>query len=260
MSRLSIPALVGAFAFAFPLAAAAAEHSALEIATASLDNNMFATANAHMTIEMEISKRGKVVRRRKIRTLIKRDDGLVRSFVEFLTPADVAGTKFLSLEESSGENKQFIYLPAFKKVKRVVGAQRGKSFMGTDFSYADLEGRDVEQTNWKKLPDDKVRGEVCYVVEGTPKDPEKDQYGRTRVWVHKKLMIPLKSEFYDKGGAKLLKVMTVNKLSKQDGRWIAMDSVMETQKKKSQTRLKVHSIDLKTAIPDDALSREALER
>ena len=78
--------------------------------------------------------------------------------------------------------------------------------------------------------------------------------------MHKANKIPLKSEFYDKKGEKLLKRLVVNKLAKKDGRWIAMDSVMETLKKKSQTRLLIDSIDLKTVIPDDALTREALER
>ena len=59
---------------------------------------------------------------------------------------------------------------------------------------------------------------------------------------------------------KVVKRLTVHKLSRKDGRWIAVDSVMATLKKKSQTRLKVAAIDLKTEIPDTDVSREALER
>jgi outer membrane lipoprotein-sorting protein len=239
---------------------AGAEPSAQEIANAALDNNMFSTDNARATIDMEIFKSGKVVRERKIATLVKRQDGLIKSFVEFLQPADVAGTKFLSLEETSGDTRQFIYLPAFKKVKRVVGAQRGQSFMGTDFAYSDLEGRDVAQYEWKRLPDQKYLGEDCYVIESKPKDAEKESYGRSVLWVHKSHMIPVKSEFFDKKGSEVEKRLEVKKLAQKDGRWIAMESVMETLKKESQTRLKVTSIDLKTPIPDEALTREALER
>jgi outer membrane lipoprotein-sorting protein len=246
--------LLAGLAFAGPAAA----QEAKEIASQALDNNMFATANAQATIDMEISKDGKVVRRRQIRTLVKRHEGLIRSFVEFVKPTDVAGTKFLSLEVGAGDTQQFIYLPAFKKVKRVVGAQRGKSFMGTDFSYADLEGRDVDDTEWKRLPDDTVKGEACYVIEGRPKK-EDQAYGRTVIWVHKANKIPLQSEFFDKDGSTLLKRMTVQKLNKKDGRWIATDSVMETVRKGTSTRLVVAAIDLSTNIPDAALTREALE-
>jgi len=164
------------------------------------------------------------------------------------------------MELSPGESQQFIYLPAFKKTKRIVGTQKGKSFMGTDFSYADLEGRDVEATNWKKLPDAKIQGEDCYVVEGRPKDAANEQYGRTVLWVHKQNKLPLRSDFYDRKGEKVLKRLSVNKLAKKNGQWIMMDSVMETLRKKTQTRMKVLSVDLKTVVSDDDLTREALER
>ena len=127
-----------------PLAGTAqAESSAAEIAKQALETNLFSTENARAVIDLEIQKGGKVVRTRRISTLLSRKGGEVSSFVGFERPSDVAGTRFLSVEEKSGGTEQFIYLPAFKKVKRIVGAQRDQSFMGTDFSYADLEGRRV---------------------------------------------------------------------------------------------------------------------
>lgn len=255
MMRLGLVCLVGLL----PAAAFGADPSAEQIAQLALDNNMFSTANARATLDLEIVKDGAVVRTRRISTLSKRADGLVKTFVEFESPADVAGTKFLSLEEKGGETAQYIYLPAFKKVKRVVGAQRTQSFMGTDFSYADLEGRDVNQSTWKKLPDEKVQGEDCWVVEATPKDPEKVEYGKYVLWVHKKLNMPVKSDLYDKTGKEVVKRLVVNKIAKKDDRHVAMDTTMETVKKGTQTRLKIVAIDLKSSVPDEALTREALE-
>lgn len=240
-------------------APALAEPAAKDIAQRALDNAMFATENSHATIDLDVSKDGKTIRQRKIAAWVKRSEGRVRSFVEFQSPADVAGTKFLSLEEE-GETRQFIYLPAFKKVKRIVGAQRTQSFMGTDFSYADLEGRDVDRWNWKMLPEEQVQGQPTFVIEASPKDKEGTQYGRMVIWVHKTHGIPLKTEFFDAGGKEVVKRLEVQKLGKKDDRWITLDSVMETPKKRTQTRLKVVAIDLKSDIPDDKLTREALER
>lgn len=221
---------------------------------------MFSNENARFTVSMEISKKGKVIRKREITALVKRKDGLIRSFVEFQKPADVSGTRFLSMELSPGVSQQFIYLPAFKKTKRIVGTQKGKSFMGTDFSYSDLEGRDVEATDWKQLADDKIQGEPCYVIEGRPKDMADEQYGKSIMWIHKKNKVPLRSDFYDRKGEKVLKRLSVSKLAKKDGQWIIMDSVMKTLLKKTQTRMKVLAVDLKTALSDGDLTREALER
>jgi negative regulator of sigma E activity len=131
--------------------------------------------------------------------------------------------------------------------------------MGTDFSYADLEGRKVEEADWLALPDEKIRGEDCHVIEGVSKKSD-DQYGRVRLWVHKKTMVPLRGEFFDKTGKELAKRLDVQKLQSQDGRWITTESVMETPKEGSSTRLKVASIDLKTEIPEASLTRQALER
>lgn len=238
---------------------ARAESEAFSIAKQALETNLFATENARAVIDMEIQKGGKVVRTRRISTLMSRKNGAVRSFVEFESPADVAGTRFLSVEEKSGGTEQFIYLPAFKKVKRIVGAQRSQSFMGTDFSYADLEGRRVEDATWSKLSDEPIRGEDCHVIEGVSTKAD-DQYGRVRLWVHKKTNVPLRGEFYDKAGKVVEKRLDVQKLQSKDGRWITTESVMETPKEGSSTRLKVASIDLKTEIPEAALTRQALER
>ena len=231
-----------------------------KLANDAFDNNMFSNENARFNVLLEISKKGKVIRKREITALVKRKDGLIRSFVEFQKPADVSGTRFLSAEMSPGESQQFIYLPAFKKTKRIVGTQKGKSFMGTDFSYSDLEGRDASQTTWKKLEDAKVQGEDCFVIEGRPKKLADEEYGKTVMWIHKKNKIPLRSDFYDRKTESVLKRLTVTKLAKKDGQWIIMDSVMETLLKKTQTRMRVLSADLKTIVPDDALTREALER
>ncbi|MCK6547442.1 outer membrane lipoprotein-sorting protein [Myxococcota bacterium] len=247
-------------ALALPAGVRAEELSAHDIAAKALENNTFSTSNARAEVALEVSKDGKVVRRRSITTKIKRDDAAVRSFVEFTAPADVAGTKFLSIEEKGKEADQFIYLPAFKKVKRVVGAQRSQSFMGTDFSYDDLDGRRVDDQEWKRLADEPLAGQDCYVIEGAPKTPGKGTYGRTTIWVHKRHLIPMRIDFFAADKATLKKKLTVRKLEKLHERWIASDSVMATVDKGTETRLEVKTVDFETAIADDEVSQRALER
>jgi hypothetical protein len=239
----------------------AADPSAAEIATRALENNTFSANNASAEVDMEVVKEGKAVRKRRILTKIKRDDGSVKSFVEFVSPADVAGTKFLSVEKRGDEADQFIYLPAFKKVKRVVGAQRSTSFMGTDFSYSDLDGRDVDEADWKRLPDETSAGFDCFVIEGTPKTAsDSDTYGRTQIWVHKQHMLPVRIDFFDRDKKTVKKRLVVNKLEKKNERWIASDSTMATLSKGTETRLRLAGVDFDTPIPDEAFSQRALER
>ncbi|MEQ9504311.1 MAG: outer membrane lipoprotein-sorting protein [Deltaproteobacteria bacterium] len=240
--------------------AASAELTAEQIAKQALNNNMFSTANAQADVNLTMSKNGKVVRERRIITKVLRTDGEVRSFVEFTSPSDVAGTRFLSVEEKGGDADQYIYLPAFKKVKRVVGSQRTRSFMGTDFSYADLDGRDPDAATYKRLADDKIGGQDCYVLEATPKHPQNEDYGKSVVWVHKKHLIPMRIDFYGKKGATVKKRFTVRRLEKKDGRWVATDSKMATLSRSTATQLVLVKVDFDQAIDPADLTRQALER
>ncbi len=251
--------LITALALATPLAAHAAPPPApQEIARRALENTLFAANDARATVDLEITKDGAVVRKRQLTAMVKREAGKSRSFVEFHAPADVAGTRFLSVDEE-GETKQFIYLPAFKKVKRIVGAQRSQSFVGTDFSYADLEGRNASDWTWRALPDEPVQGEATWVVEGQHKKADAP-YVRMRVWVHQTHGIPLKTELFAAGGTTPEKRLVVNKLAKKDDRWVVVDSTMASPGKATATRLVVSALDTATPIPDAALSKEALER
>ncbi|MBI2377921.1 MAG: outer membrane lipoprotein-sorting protein [Deltaproteobacteria bacterium] len=239
---------------------AAPSLSAEDIAQRALDNNLFATHDASASLTIRVERRGHLIRERKLRTKMKRSEGLVRALVEFDTPADVAGTRFLSIEEAAGKTQQFIYLPAFKKVKRVVGSQRDKSFMGTDFSFADLEGRDVKASTWKRLPDETIDGQVCFVIEGVPRNRDDEPYGRIVSWVRKDTLVPVAASLYARDGVTLEKRLEVKKLQKKGGRTLATETWMSTPRAESTTKLILTAIDLETELNDDAFRPEALER
>jgi outer membrane lipoprotein-sorting protein len=235
--------------------------SAQEIAKQALENNMFSTANARADVALTVSKDGRVIRERRIVTKIKRKNGAIRSFVEFSAPAEIAGTRFLSIEEDAGDGAdQYIYMPAFKKVKRVVGSRRRQSFMGTDFSFSDLDGRDADDANWRRLDDAKIGGQNCYQLEALPKDPEHEDYGKTVMWIHQKHLIPMRIDFFSKDKKTVHKRFSVKRLAKKSGRWVATDSNMATLTKGTSTNLKVVSVDFSAEIPDSDLTKQALER
>lgn len=259
MSKLKI--VFAGLALAFVAGPARAEMSALEIAKKALENNMFSTANARADVALEVAKNGRVIRKRRIVTKIKRDDAGVRSFVEFSAPAEVAGTRFLSIDgKGDADTQQFIYMPAFKKVKKVVGSRRRQSFMGTDFSFSDLDGRDADAATWQRLDDAKIGGQDCYQLEATPKKPDDEEYGRTVMWIHKKHLVPMRIDFFDEDKKTVKKRFSVKRLAKKDGRWIATDSKMATLAKGTTTNLKLVAVDFAAKIPDADLTRQALER
>ncbi len=237
---------------------ALAQEDATALAQKALEQNLLATNNARAELTLTVSKDGKVVRERRLSSKIRRSNDQVQAWVEFAAPPEVAGTRFLSKGQPGQGTEQYVYLPAFKKVKRIVGAQRSSSFMGTDFSYRDLDGRQVSDADWKKLPDQKVADQNCLVLEGTVKDTEED-YGRLVLWVHPEHWVPMKVEFYDRHG-ELEKRFTVRKLERRGDRHVAVDAVMATPKKGTETRITLGQLDLNAKFTDADFSRAALER
>ena len=91
---------------------------------------------------------------------------LINQFL-FKSPGDVKGTSYMSYnwESTSKEDDSWLYLPALQKVNRIASADRSGSFMGSDFTYSDIDGFELEDFNYKLVKDsDVVDGKDCWVM------------------------------------------------------------------------------------------------
>jgi hypothetical protein len=123
--------------------------------------------------------------------------------VRFVSPPDVKGTTSLTIEHSDKDDDLWIYLPALKKVRRLVASNKKDSFVGTDFSYGDVIGYKVEDWTHKMLRSEAVDGADCYVIESLPAKPsvmEESGYSKRVGWVRKDNFVPVKGEFYGEDG------------------------------------------------------------
>lgn len=235
------------------------EYTATQIIDKSVNNNTLGVKNAIMNVILTLTSKRGSTRQRQIEIRSMEIKKLNKTLVRFHAPADVAGTGFLRLDTEGGDDEQYLYLPALGKVKRISGSQRNQRFMGTDLTYADLESRELKDVNAKRLPDVELGGKLVYVIEAIPKNPDdKDvQYGKTISWIHKKSFVPLKTEFYDKN-LRLLKKLTVRKLEKKSGNWIAMDSVVTNVQRKTKTRLQIQNIEFDVKLGANEFTQRAL--
>src|SRR6266542_3776756 len=67
-----------------------------------------------------------------------------RVLIRFTYPNDIKGTAFLVWEHPEGEDERFLYLPALARVRRIAGAEAQDNFVGSDFTYEDISGREVD--------------------------------------------------------------------------------------------------------------------
>jgi len=127
-----------------------------------------------------------------------------KSLMEFLTPADVKGTKFLSYEHIDKDDDQWMYLPALKRVKRISSKNKSGAFMGSEFSYEDLSAFNVKKYTYAdKLEEVTVDGVAMYKGESKPVS-KYSGYTKLITWMNAENFLIFKVEYYDRK-KKLLK-------------------------------------------------------
>ncbi len=152
---------------------------------------------------------------------------LGKQIMVFRSPASVKNTRFLIKDNQNGDDK-WIFMPALGKVRRIAASDGDSAFMGTEFTYDDMSGGDIDDDNHKLLREEKVSGYNCYVVESIPKDKSSSQYSRRVQWIIKDndILIPVKVELYTKKG-ELNKILTITDLEQINGFWIPGTTKME---------------------------------
>lgn len=146
-----------------------------------------------------INAHGEKIERKMTGKVLEIKDEGDWSLSEFLSPLDVKGTKMLTWSYKNENDKQWLYLPAIKRVKRISSSSRFSSFMGSEFSYEDLGGQEIEKYNFLWLRDEKN----MWVLERTSK--EESGYSKQILFVEKESYSTKKIEYYDRKG-ELLKI------------------------------------------------------
>jgi len=121
-----------------------------------------------------------------------------KSLMEFLTPADVKGTKFLSYEHFNKDDDQWLYLPALKRVKRIASKNKSGAFMGSEFSYEDLSAFNVKKYIYEgEAKEGELNGVSVYI--GSSKPVSKySGYTKLVSYIDKDTFLIKKMEYYDR--------------------------------------------------------------
>lgn len=125
-----------------------------------------------------------------------------KSITAFEKPLDVKGTKLLTWTVKNGVNKQWLFLPKFKRVKKINSRNQSGSFMGSEFSYEDIAGQQIDKYKYKLIKEDKK----SWTIESVPVD--KSGYSKMISVVSKDHVNPLSVKYFDRKG-ELLKVSTL---------------------------------------------------
>jgi Outer membrane lipoprotein-sorting protein len=189
---------------------------------------------------------------------LRYDPPFSKSVLRFTAPADLAGAGFLQIQNRGGDDDRFLFLPELKRSRRIAGSLRGTSFMGTDFSFADLDRRDLRDGEATSLPDESVGKFACYRIDIATRRSD-SPYSRLEGWIRKDNMLPLKLVMYDRTNA-LLKTFTALEVRRIDGRWFVTRSRMFDHARAHTTELLLEAVAPGSNISADEFTVRNLEK
>ncbi len=255
MRIITLFLLAGALAFTVPVHSQ--PPSALRIMQDSF--NREDGKDARFSLEMTLIDKGGSERKRRLEIFSKDYGALLKTFLKFTQPADIAGTIFLSDENETGEDTQYLYLPALGRARRIVSSQKDLRFVNTDFTYEDMQRRRPEKDNHRLLKEEKYNGWDCWVVENIPLAGGTSQYSKRISWIDKESAVIVKVDLFDRK-QNPCKKFSVIKLEKIDGIWTATQTLMEDLKEKHKTAMSITGAAYNTGLDDEIFTVRNLEK
>ena len=208
---------------------------------------------------MTLGRKGEKQRQRLLYSYAKdKGKGERWTLMRFIKPADIRGTGLLTKDHPGDNNDQWLYLPALDRVRRISSSRKGGRFVGSDFFYEDLRDREVDMDHHRYIGRGKVGKIVCDVVVSTPVKRSNSAYSKRVSWIHRKTLIPLRVDFYQKGRKRPTKRLRARKIKKIQGYWTVMESTMYDLKSGHRTRLLTRKIKYDQGLPDRLFSQRAL--
>ena len=187
-----------------------------------------------------------------------------RSLVRFSYPNDIKGTAFLVWEQPNADDERFLYLPSLGRVRRIAASETQESFVGSDFTYEDIGGRELEEYTYTMLSEDAVwraadgSTHPAYRLESRRRSASA-RYPRVVSLVRKDSFVVVHAEIFDRRD-ELQKTFDVLRLEKVDGYWTALEMRMVDARERTRTDLVIEKVAYDVGLKPDDFSRRELER
>ena len=215
----------------------------------------------YATIEMTLVQRSGHKRVRKLESWAMDVGRNTKKIMFFTYPGDVKGTGFLTWDYDNANkvDDKWLYLPAMKKTRRISGkSSKTDYFMGSDFTYNDMNTRSVDEETHKLLREEVVGGKKYWVVQSTPKDKD-EIYSYRITWIRQDCLIPVKAVYYDKL-KKLHRRLTISNINKVQGFWTMHFMQMENVQTGHKTIIRMNNQRFNVRVSPNLFTVSKLEK
>jgi hypothetical protein len=182
--------------------------------------------------------------------------GQSKAVLRFTTPAEVKGVALLIFNHPDRASDQWMWTPAIERDRRIALQDRSTRFFGTDFSFEDLEERDVDQYDYSMLGNETIAGVGCWKIQTTPKQSRSSQYSRSTLWIRKDNYAPAQLDNFVKD--EVVRRLTYSSLENIQGIWTARQLEMAELRHGSRTRLTLQQVKYSVPMKDDDFTLQAI--
>jgi hypothetical protein len=240
--------------------AAAQQPDADQIMNISRELNLTKSMSANINLSI-IEKNGSSRLRTISMTSKSYPEGLEKRIIRFIEPADIKGTAMLVIDNRNIADEMWIYLPALKKTRRIVSSEKGKSFMSSEFSNADMSSPTLSDFVNKHVGESGQNNK--WIIESKPVSEEKaDEYGYSKKisYISMDKYQILKMEFYnfDNELFKIIEIKSVYPLP--EGKFIVKDMIANNLITNRKSEIIMSNISEGTKVDDSVFSLRNLEQ
>lgn len=217
----------------------------------------YAGADGRADVKMTITDGQGRTREREfmILRLDVEDGGAQKFYIYFQKPADVRKMVFMVHKHMGRDDDRWLYLPALDLVKRIAGADKRTSFVGSHFVYEDVSGRGIYEDTHELI---EINDEY-FVVKSTPNDMDNVKFSSFTTWIDRQTYIPMKAEYLDKKGNKYRIVEVLDK-AVVDGFPVVTRSLVQDLINGGETTLEFTSIKLNVGLSEKIFTERFLRR
>ncbi|MEX2270804.1 MAG: outer membrane lipoprotein-sorting protein [Vicinamibacterales bacterium] len=187
-----------------------------------------------------------------------------RTLLHFTLPNDIRGTGFLVWEHPDAEDERFLFLPALGRVRRIAGSEAQESFVGSDFTYEDIGGRELEDYTYTLLADEETwtapDGSQHAVWRLESRSAKADaRFPRVVSLIRKDIFIVVRAEIFNRRDERQ-KTFEARRIEKIDGYWTVTSMTMADALAGTRTDLIVEKAEYGVGLGPGDFTRVQLER
>jgi hypothetical protein len=187
-----------------------------------------------------------------------------RMLIRFTFPNDIKGTAFLVWEHPEGEDERFLFLPALGRVRRITGAEAQDNFVGSDFTYEDISGRELDDYTYTMVEQNAMWSGAdgkpipAYRIESRAKDAQA-RFPRIVSTIRKDNFVVVHADIYNRRSERQ-KVYDVRRLELIQAVWTLSDVTMADSGARTHTELALANVRYNIGLKEADFSRRELER